>query len=331
MSDGLCVIGRDDRMGLGSMTADFCGGMPVDRLILIDGDKRPGKIDFPKPADTRHVRWASLRDLPFPPGTLDGMRTVVGFETWYSDRLTEDARKLGIKTVLMPMHEWSSAKQASLSDCLIALSETDYDWCLGLPQRSPCRLLRTDWPAMPRPEPAKGFRAWPPKKFVHVAGNAVHNREGTREVLAASERLIGTGARLIVHSSFDCRGWLTNPKSPVEFRGSVKDRCEMYDGMDCMVQPRRLSGHSLPINEAAGEGLPTIVLDLPDWKAWTYRVGRMVESVERYGPLPQKVYTADVGSLGLLMRQMALGEIGRQPTPAMPTWEQFRRWWETNV
>jgi hypothetical protein len=118
---------------------------------------------------------------------------------------------------------------------------------------------------------------------------------------------------------------------PVEIRPPVETRAELLKGADVCIFPRRLGGHSLPINEATGEGIPTIVLDLPDWRAWPYRVQPHAQPRERFGTQLAEVWRADPEELGQLMRRMALGDIREEPCPYIPTWERFRTWWGENI
>ncbi len=374
MSNGLVVVGRDDRMGLGSMAQDFCEGMKPDRLVLVDVGSRKGKLP-------ESLSWAG-QVISVPRGKLNTWgienilhecKIVVGFETWYSDQLTEVARGMGVKSVLFPMWEWSSKQQCARSDELICLSKTDHDWALSQ-GFYPDRCHRYDWPACPslsNPLPAtvecpkcrlilnrsllsfehldpvrcpgclegwvsSGRRKvnWPPKVFAHFAGNASHNRDGTREVLLSARYLMGTGAELRVYSSFDL-GRLTSPGErlgPIALMPSATTRREMFDGVDCLVFPRRLGGHSLATNEAAGEGIPTIVLDLPDWQEWPYRVPAHPQPLERFGNQTCPVSRADPEELGQLMRQMALGVDCRSHlNPKVPSWDEFRQWWQKEI
>ncbi len=377
--NGIYVIGRAERMGLGTMTEEFCAAMRPDKVIIIDRDNPGRPVDASKIANSVVVkwRWRPPYETPIPQlhKELEGAKIVVGFETFYDRSVVEICRQRGAKTVMFPMWEWSPADVYE-SDVLMCLSQTDKITAIQQTAMG-TRLgdIRVcDWPASPFINSicedcqgaithytmicpscnGTGFHRkinWPPRTFVHLAGNASHNREGTREVLQAASYLKGTGARLRVHSSFTVQ-WPRDPDSPIDFVGSVANRSDLLKDCDCLVQPRRLPGHSLPINEATGEGIPCIVLDLPDWKQYPYRV-KAVEDGLFKAARHEKVWKADMYDLGCRMRGLAvegrwvydpgeaivdcdhvvarpdqLPEKQPLPSPKLPTWYEFREQWK---
>lgn len=336
-------------MGLGTMTEEFCAAMQPERAIILDCmTGRPlcaDRIANAAVVDARYWRSSVLDHLA-------GAEVVVAFETFYDETLPAALRR-NVKTVLFPMFEWTPRSHYNTCSLLLPLSETDRVECAA--NRS--NWQAADWPASPAVRQfcvacngsGKGINLgggafacddccgsglarkvnWPPKVFAHNAGNASHNRDGTLQVLQAAEALAGTGARLRVRGSFNVAQRFAVRCGPhVEFLGRADDRRELLDGVDCLVVPRRLGGHSLPINEAAGEGVPTIVLDLPDWRAWPYRVPAVPDGLFTFSRGPHPAHRADVGALGGLMQAMALGKIERLPGPRMPTWAEFAAQWD---
>lgn len=339
MGNGVCVIGRDDRMGLGSMTADFCQGMQPDRLVLVDVGSRKGKITIPKESYGEIVR-VPRNSIPdgYLTSILRDMQVVVGFETWYWPQLPTIARSMGGKTVLFPMWEWSSDRDCGNSDYLLCLSETDYRkyWCRPMPRVT---RIKCDWPACSEIHDPNRQLNWPPKNFVHIAGNASHNRDGTKEVLQAAKHLVGAGATLRINAGFNYSNWCPEEmkkSSPyegmrLELEAGFPTRKDLFANCDCLVQPRRLGGHSLPINEAMGEGIPVLTLDLPDWQNNPYRIPAWKQPQERFGPGMCDVWSASPDELGWWMRGMALGNIAKAEGPKLPTWDEFREWWGRNI
>lgn len=319
------VIGRADRMGLGSMTEDFCHAMQPDRTILVNWADRVG-LDVARFKNstmvTRHEWSNNVADVI--DYALRDIDLAVGFELFYHEQFTEIAKARGVTTCMFPMWEWSP-ESVRRSDLLVNLSETD--------QQTYPQGVRMDWPASPLVHTPDRVFNWPPKTFVHLAGNASHNREGTREVIAAASFLRGTGAKLIVYSNFSlvAEQAATDPTTPIEFRGSVSSRRELLREADCMVCPRGLPGHSLPINEATGEEIPCIVLDLLDWKAWPYRLDSYSTGPTFLRGLGGNHYLSqvDVRQLGQAMRDMAGGLVDLKPCPKLPTWDEFKTQFNT--
>jgi hypothetical protein len=330
---GLFVVGRGERMGLGSMTEDFCLGMRPEAVIILDVG-RTVRVPFEYTEagiQVSVVPFRRFRDGNVLRSLLHGAKIVVGFETFYVDWFVSMVQRMRGKTVLFPMWEWSPVYSLR-ADLLINLSRTDQEW-------HPSGLRYPYWPRSPLVRPANGLNRvihWPPKTFLHLAGNAIHNREGTKQVLTAAKYLKGTGAKLVVRSSFDVRrlGVEIDPEAPLELLPSTDSRRDLFTDCDCLVAPRRLPGHSLPINEAAGEGISCLVLDLPDWAEFPYRIPAVPQPHERWGKVQQApVWAADPDVLGKMLRNLALGNTDPLPVPGptLPTWDDFRSWWETEV
>lgn len=329
MGNGLCFFGRHAQMGLGTMLEEFCEAMEPERVINIDcqDGRTPSVVPVKNMVTITRTEWDreanKVNDL------LEGMKVVVGVETWFRNDFPQMCRNKGIKTVMFPMWEWSH-DSIRAGDLLVCLSPTDY----GIYQapKSDTKLPHTifsDWPACPAVHDPNRVINWPPKTFVHCAGNAHHNRDGTKEALGAAQFLEGTGAKLVVYHNFPIT--VPTESSPfVELRGSVPNRINLLAGADCMVCPRGLPGHSLPINEATGEGISVITLDLPDWARWPYRVSgyKMGSTLQsRVGRTP--LWEADCRQLGTLMFDMARGALDHKHGPKLPTWAEFKETWQT--
>lgn len=328
IGSGLCVIGRAERMGLGSMTEDFCRAFIPDRAIILD--RMTGRTISPDGIIAKEVITLTTAELNRKlPELLRGLNTVVGFETWYSDYVTQHCTPRKIRTVMFPMWEWSP-DSVKTSSKLITLSETDR---AHFPNG-----LQGWWPPSPAVKALEQRELqWPPKVFVHCAGNASHNRDGTEQVLQAAEHLVGTGAKLLLFSAFDAYrkyadllNGITH-QEVIEFRAPVKDRADLYREADVLVCPRRIGGHSLPINEAQGLGLPVVCLNTMDWREFPYTVPAHAQPRERFGRSFCDTFRADPEELGICLRNMAIGNVSLVPGPALPSWEEFKLWWTTNV
>lgn len=293
------VIGRSERMGLGTMTRDFVDCVGCDKCVVID--MQNGRAVDPNVGEVRRLPFRDLESL------LKGFDLVVGFETFYDRNLVRTARDLGIRTVLFPMWEWTPECDAE-ADVLIALSEQD--------ARLYPRAVRMDWMVRPREREPQ----WPPKKFLHLAGNAMHDRDNTYATLKAASYLEGTGATLTVVCSWPL------PENKAVVVPPLPKHTDLYNGFDCLVQPRGLPGHSLPIHEATGAGLPCIVLALQEWGRWPYALQPLNTRPFR-ARRPTVCHTADPESIGKLMRSMALGEIEYLAGPPLPGYEAFRARW----
>jgi hypothetical protein len=324
-------------MGLGSMTEDFCRAMKPERVIIIDRQNGQtvdpqgmGLTNYQVVTQTQWNGASKFQLAEYIGGT--GM-TVVGFEIFYRDDFCQVMKGLGVRTVLFPMWEWTPCSDLS-ADVLVNLSDTDQNYPGQIDPSYPGQKqgVRYDWPASPAVRDPHRVIHWPPRTFVHFAGNASNNRDGTRQVLEAATYLRDTDAKLVVYASFSLTSDFSyDVSSPIEVRPAVTNRIDLLRGADCVVCPRRLPGHSLPISEATGEGIPVIVQDLPDWRSYPYRVPSCQIVQERIGQGYNTVWTASSEALGKLMRDMTTGKINREPCPKVPAWGEFKLWWDQNV
>lgn len=331
VGEGLCVIGRASRLGLGSMTQDFCNAMDPDLVIVIDYNQYqkcdPEGMGLKNYVILDRTTWKGVSLVEFLNASTKGkgpIKTVVGFETFYREDMVFKLKPAGVKTVIFPMWEWTP-DYALEADVVINLSHTD--------QSKHPQGFQVQWPASPAVHVPHRSINWPVKTFVHFAGNASHGRDGTQEVLKAAEHLKGTGARLVVYASFSVPSIFEVPSGcPIDLRGPVPERRNLLDGADCVVCPRGLGGHSLPIDEAQGEGIPVITLNTLDWLSNSYSVTAYGPTHRRFGKVHNApLYHANTAELGFLMKAMATGVIDRRPQLPHYPWSEFRDWWVNHV
>jgi hypothetical protein len=191
--------------------------------------------------------------------------------------------------------------------------------------------FRYDWPASLELKDCAREVTWPPKQFFHVAGNAQHNRDGTRQVLEAAKYLDGTGTELLLYHSFDVKSVFGEHQGPIRYMGSFDSRADLFKVGDVMLCPRGLAGHSLPVWEAAACNIPCITLDMPDWNQFPYRVKPYPAGENLRAHLTVPLMRADPAELGHLMREMAAGNVERLAGPTVPTWREFSHAWEARL
>lgn len=326
----LCVIARATETGLGYMSKDFCAAMRPSRTIVISAfepehpewfaDHNPVVVNAKHWKNADHIVASHLRAA-----RKAGAEILVNFETYYNRRTPGIARELGYATVLFPNWECTQV-WAAVADVMICLSAED--------DRHFPSCLRTSWPAPDNLAPARPVA--PPRRFVHNAGMADHNRNGTREVLQAAAWLTGTGARLFVRSQFEIPVEWVPLGAPIVFEdvGSIP-REELYADADVLVHPMQFPGLSLPVIEAAAAGLPAIVLDLPEWSqagwCWPHRVPVAGSHKRRFVGARVDMQEADITALGKLMAAMATGKVAPQPPPRPAGWREFKEFWNQEV
>lgn len=250
----IAAIVRADAGGLGTLAREFSAQLGFHRTLSLA--YRLERFDdkfFGGPTNRVVPRSQQIAQTDAE-WLLDGADAVLSFETWYSPEVPMLARKLGVKTVLVPMHE-----QTPLGG--IANSFTDLVLC----PHELCRREMEITPAfrdarkvlLPVPfdlEPLKFRRRERARTFLHFAH---FDRNSTHEVIAAWRQVKGD-ARLIVKC-------LSDVPEPRDERITIDRECHRdywhlwnHTTADVLLHPHRFDGLSLPLQHAAASGMPVM-------------------------------------------------------------------------
>lgn len=264
------LVARCDDGGLGTMTAEFYRHMRPEYTIVLNlehAGRGNCHHDRYEPKLGQTVVWtnggcpgcASLTSEAVW-RMLRRVDVVYTAETTYGPELLQLAKVAGVPVVLHAMPELY-----------------DYRW----PDRPEFVWVPTDWHraempadtvevpvpvALDRFEPRMRRRA---RTFLHLTSPAMEDRNGTQIVLNALPRL-----------QQPCRVVITGeprrtPPLPshveLEWRPEpVFNYWEQYtDDIDVMLLPRRYAGLSLPVQEAAACGIPTVMSDVSPNEGYT--------------------------------------------------------------
>ena len=317
----LAVIGRADCSGLATMTREFCREMRAGKALILSYATR-GATDATGIENATVIEPNQLT-LDFAMRWLEGVDTLVGFETLYSTFVVSAAMKSKTRLVMFPMWE-CSPQYVDMCDLLIALSDRDAEHYK--------QSVRVEWPVS-RERYMKSDVSYPPISFVHNAGSlGYHGRNGTEDIIAASRYLDGTNAMLFVRSGETLpASWQDRASiGSCVFSSDWVPRERLYHNADVFVFPMRFPGLSLPLIEAAACRIPTIVADLPEWRSYPASMRVRVKGTVTHSIAGRRVEYAslDVDRLGEIMRALALGEQEALLPPEPQTWGNFREWWK---
>lgn len=213
--------------GLGRLARDFYDQGVINRVLIKHHSSRTNHYDwYPDRVNT-------INEL------LEGATTLFCIETPFFTEVVTEAKRRGIKTVLMPMYECTTDTVANMFDIIINPSDLDQE---VFPQGG----------FIPVPVDVKWKLRKRAEVFVHNAGHGgLGGRNGTKELLEAVQ-YVQSPFKLIIRSqsnelrSSDPRVTIVNDTVPFS---------ELWKTGDVFVFPEKFNGLSLPIQEAFASGM----------------------------------------------------------------------------
>lgn len=309
----LGAIVRAERRGLGILTRDFATHMQPERVLLVvpRGVRRAGlETHLDWYPDATVVYFDGQLDAKVCTEWLDGLDAVWSAETFYDWRLCGWARDRNVATVCLAMPEWWKPQWAKFPTAWWAPTTYRLDQFPRGTRHVPVPVTL--------PPATRGPRRDGPFRWLHVAGaETFDDRNGTQALLEASKLLVRP-QELTVRTQSP----LVVPAGVTVDHRTVEDRWEMYADADGFVMPRRYAGLSLPVLEAFGGGLPTIMTSLSpqktDWPVQTVetRHGKPVKLFGRQIPAGDAVPAALASMMDLWATDPTLVDEWRAKTVA---------------
>lgn len=214
------------------------------------------------PSNTPIVGGRGLSKLPEIKQVLSRVDILLCFETFFDWELVNLCKSMGVKSVLMPMMEWTPRVWPAKPDWILAPSALDYDY------------FKDEFPNhieyIPVPVDNSTWRLrTKATTFLHNAGNVGHREhKGTRQFVEAIPLVKNCDARFIIRAQ-DTDAMdsilqgnpdaLHDPRLTVDY--SERPWSSLWDGADVYVAPEKFNGLTLPPVEAYAAGLPVITTD----------------------------------------------------------------------
>jgi len=297
-----------------------------DKVLVLDATERGSKDQTPERygPNATHCRISDLELIVAK--WMQGLDTILTFETPYWPGLFALSATLGVRTVMVVMPEYHPVGRSDRQPDLL-LNPSPW-WPHSMPAPDVCW-----WPV---PD-VKGRLRTEAKTFLHPAGApAKSDRAGTGILLRALP-YITEPVKIIVRSQvnanpdFDFHA--ASKASCVELDVRIEDRRDhlsIYDEADVAILPRRYAGLSLPLWESQAHGLPAITLDRqPERHIVPANLRLPASIVNRMnhlgGPVP--IYGADPRDLADKINLLASSpDLTKEASLAALSWAEQHSW-----
>ena len=229
--------------GLGVLAKSFFDAGVLTDILIVEHHCRPTHFDWFPGADST---LSKPMDLDKARAFIDGLDTLLVFETPFHWSLMEYAINKGVLTALMPMYECMPRKLPVKPHRILCPSRLDLKYYpegvyIPVPVEEPFRQ-RT--------------RA---EVFVHNSGNGgLWGRNGTVELIAAMT-YVESPLKLVIRSQKPIKADRHDER--IEFMLHEVPREDLYQTGDVFVFPEKFNGLSLPLQEAFASGMLVMATD----------------------------------------------------------------------
>jgi glycosyltransferase involved in cell wall biosynthesis len=245
------IIARVDSGGLANMTLDWWKNIPeiTKCLTILSESSYQDVTRYPEQIICQNYPTIEQIDL-----FLKDIDIVIAFETPYNWNVFSMAKERGIKTVLIPMYEWTEEHPSI---------EPDLYLCPSLMERDIYKYYPTKSEYIQNPIDRKIFKFKQREKahtFVFNNGHGGTNSRNGIVTLLQAILLVKSDVKFIIHSQVS----IPEIKDKrVEIRlVDIKNRPDLYKEGDIMIYPKMFGALSLPIWESLSCGIPVLTTNL---------------------------------------------------------------------
>ena len=238
------IVARCDFRGLGMLTLDFWKHIKeITKELVVVMEKGEQEV-YRYPKGIIVEGYPTLETID---EFLKDIDVVVAFETPYNWNVFSTAKRRGIKTVLIPMYEWSTERLPIEPDLYLCPSLLDYDIFPEPKKYLPVPIDRKLFPFKLRKK-AKIF-------LFNNGYGGTGGRNGLEAFLQAIP-LVKSDVRFIINSQVSIPE-IKDPRVKVRV-ANIKSRADLFTEGDVFVFPHMFNGLSLPIQEALSCGMPVL-------------------------------------------------------------------------
>ena len=239
------LIARADNSGLGRLSWDFYKHLPISKVLVVSNNVYQ---IFPERFPEAKICKSGIPDLEEIDEFLKDIDIVLTLETPYNWNLFSEAKKRGIKTILIPNYEWLPTTLPFLPDLFLCPSKLDFDEVF-YPNKKylPIPVDREVFPFKLREKA---------ETFVFNNGHGGYmDRNGASELFQAIS-LIKKDIKFLIRSQVYFPSVINDSRVEIVY-GDIPIE-ELYEKGDVFLFPHKFDGLSLPIQEALSSGFPII-------------------------------------------------------------------------
>lgn len=258
------TIAYATEQGIGYLPLWFYrAGVITDAMVFRHGS-RPTRMEWYRPG-TRELVGRPFTGLDVESFVLS-CDVMLFFETPFDWQVLDLCRRLGVKTVIVPMYECTPERPPAVPDawfCPSLLDQRDY-------------FKNSPFVPIPVPPDVEWVERTEARRWLHNAGNlGLRGHKGTLEILQAVRHVKNPDFRLTVRAQdvtalravlSRVPGVETDPRVQV-FYGDVH-RAHLFEYHDVFIMAEKYNGLSLPLMEARAAGMLVVTSDRFPTNTW---------------------------------------------------------------
>lgn len=239
------LIARADDSGLGTLCWEFYNHLPFFKVLIVYNTEY--KVNPERFGENPVVTKRGVPDLEEIDEFLKGLDLVLTFETPYNWNLLSEAKKRGIKTILVPNYEWTPETLPIHPDLFICGSKLDYDEMPPEKVFIPIPIDRKKYPFKLRKKA---------ETFVFNNGHGGYmNRNSSLELFQAIS-MVKKDVKFLIRSQVYFKDIINDSRVKVVYGDLPYNK--LYSEGDVFIYPHKYSASALPIQEATSAGMPVI-------------------------------------------------------------------------
>lgn len=260
------IIARVDLTGLANLALDYWKNMHEITKVLTILSDNPYQDVARYPEQVLCERYPTLEKID---EFLKDIDVVIAFETAYNWNIFSMAKERGIKTVLIPMYEWTEKDLPIEPDLYLCPTLMERDIYKFYPAKSVYIQHPIDRKVFPFKQRTKA------KTFLFNNGHGgIYGRNGLKVLLKAIP-LVKADVKFIINSQMPVPE-IKDKRVRVNL-GDTKGREELFEEGDVLLLPRAFGALSLPTWEALSCGMPVLSTDIYPFnkmlpKDWFFKV-----------------------------------------------------------